>query len=113
MRSRTPRGLVTPLALEVRRGECPPRRVDPLAVVDLVKEPSQAPQRGAEVLVLREIDLLFLDRSHEPLGISILLGFTYARHADLHLVARQHLDVGRRGILHPLGRMIDTPAAAL
>src|SRR4051794_10592055 len=36
--------------------------MNPFTIVDLVKEPSQAPQRVAEVLVLREVDLLFLER---------------------------------------------------
>jgi hypothetical protein len=57
MHSDTRGVLLSPLTLELGRGQVPQRRVDPLAVVDLVEEPSQAPQRVAEVFVLREIDL--------------------------------------------------------
>src|SRR5512133_1566289 len=62
MHSRTRGVLLSPLALELGRGQVPQRRVNPLAIVDVVKESSQAPQRVAEVLVLREVDLLLLDR---------------------------------------------------
>src|SRR4051812_29979855 len=43
--------------------------------------PSQAPQRVAEVLVLREVDLLLFDRPHQFFSISILLGLSI-EHAD-------------------------------
>jgi hypothetical protein len=103
--------LISPLAFELRRGQVPQRRVDPLAIVDLIEEPSHPPQRVVEVLVLREIDLLLLDRSHDPIGISMLFGFAHAHHADPHGAADQHLDVGRGGILHPLVGMMNLRAA--
>src|SRR3954453_370161 len=65
MHSRSRGVLLSPKALKLGRGQVPQRGVDPLAIVDLVEEPSQAPQRVAEVLVLREVDLLLLDRPHQ------------------------------------------------
>src|SRR5690242_6416669 len=72
MHSRRDHVPLTPLTLEFLRRQVTQRRVNPLPVVDIVEEPTQLPPSVREVLVLREIDLLLLDRSHQPLGISIL-----------------------------------------
>src|SRR6266699_3422036 len=44
--------LLQPLLLELRRGQVAQRRVDALAVVHVVEEPTQLPQRVGEVGVL-------------------------------------------------------------
>src|SRR5215471_3997790 len=51
-----------PLLLELGRRQVAQRRVDALAVVDVVEEPSQLPQRVGEVGVLRQRHLLLLER---------------------------------------------------
>src|SRR5260370_8117589 len=74
--------LVLPLLLELRRRQVAQRRVDALVVVDRVDEVAKLPVGIGVVLVLRQVYFLFLDRPHQPLGVTVLARFAGRRPPD-------------------------------
>ena len=71
--------LLSPLRLEFSWGEIAQRRVDPLAHIDIIQEAPNLVIGIMIVEILRQVNLLFLDRSDETLGVAIGL------HRQLHL----------------------------
>src|SRR5262249_47899762 len=70
-----------PPLLELAGGQISRRRVVPLAVVDVVQEPTELAVRIGEVPVLGQIDLLLSYGPHQPLGEAVLLPRADRRHA--------------------------------
>src|SRR5215467_361527 len=85
-RGRRPSGalLPAPLLLELLRRQVAQRRMDSLAIIHLVEEPTQLPQRVGEVEVLRQGHLFFLDGPHQPLGVAVLTRLADGGHAQEH-----------------------------
>ena len=64
--------LSQPLRLEFGRGEVPQRRMDPLVRIDIIQEAANLVISIMVVEIVRQVNLLFLDRSYETLGITVL-----------------------------------------
>jgi len=93
--------------LELDRGQVPEGRVDALAHVRVLQEPTDLTIGVRVVLVVRQIHLLLFDRANEPFSVSILASLADLSHADLDLGALQELDVVGAGILHTLIGVMD------
>src|SRR5262245_22204207 len=105
-RGRLPSGalLLAPLLLELLRRQVAQRRMDSLAIIHLVQEPTQLPQRVGEVEVLRQGHLFFLDGPQQPLGVAVLTRRADGRHAQEHAAVTQPLDIVGGCVLHALDR---------
>jgi len=76
--------------------------VNPLRPIHVVDELPNLRQRIWEVAVLRQVDLLFLDRPDHTLGIAVLSWFAGRRHTDLDPRRLQGLGILGGRILNPL-----------
>ena len=90
--------------LELSRGQIAQRGMDALVLVHVVQEAPNLRVGIGAILVLGECHLLLFDRPHEPLGIPLLAWLALLSPADVRAEVLQPDDVGRRGVLHPLGR---------
>jgi len=77
-------------------------RVDAFAIIDIIQEAAQLLVRIGEVLIVRQIDLLFFDGANKPFGVRVLFGFADRGHADLHPQRLQPGHVVGCGVLDAL-----------
>jgi tetratricopeptide (TPR) repeat protein len=99
--------LLPPLRLEFGWGEIAQRRMDPLVHVHVIQEAADLAICLMIVQVLGQVNLLFLDRPDETLGVAVLPGFALVSHADLDLGVLKDLSVGRGRVLDALVRMVN------
>ena len=83
------------------------RRVDPLLVVNFVEDPRQLSAGVGEIPVVAQRHLFLLDRSHQSLGIPVLLRAPNLGHADPHPLGDESPNVHLAGVLHSLIRVMD------
>ena len=81
--------------------------MDAFEVVDIVEEPRELPLCVGEIEVVGEIDLLFLDGSHELFGVSVFAGFADGGHAGFDAERRKAIHVGESGVLDALIGVVD------
>ena len=55
----------------------------------------------SERVIVVQIDLFILQRTHESLRDGVIVGITDAAHADSDLVLTQDIDVVMTSVLHP------------
>lgn len=85
------------------------RRVQALAIVELVDEVADAGLGFFEGLVLVEIDLFVFEGSDEALGFGVVIGIAAPTHADPYAGFTEGVYMGFRGILHaPVGVIYQT-----
>ena len=63
-----------PAAGEFQRRQVTQCRVDAFAIVDVIQKAGQLLVGIGEVLIVRQIDLLFFDGADQPFGIRVLFG---------------------------------------
>jgi len=64
--------LTSPPFLELDRGEIPQGGMDALVHVDVVEKPAQLAQSISVILIVGQVNFLFLDGAHEPLRVAVL-----------------------------------------
>ena len=84
--------------------------MEPLAVVGLLDEASDAGAGIASIAIGAAVDLLLLERFHEALGLGVVVGIADPAHARLDIVIAQDLRVIAAGILHTPVRVMDEAA---
>src|SRR3989442_14389741 len=99
--------LVGVLSLEFDRAPVSERGVEPALVVDLVDEAWKRMDDVGECLVAAEIHLFGLERLHEALGLSVVIGDTAPPHGAAQAMVAKHLPVLFCGILRPSVRVMD------
>ena len=105
--------LLAPLRLEFGWGEIAQRRMDPFVHVHVIQEAANLVIGIMIVEILGQVNLLFLDRADETLGVAILPGFALVGHADLDLGVVKDLRVGRGRVLGSLVRMVNLRSSVL
>jgi hypothetical protein len=81
--------------------------VQSLAVVDLLDEAADRLPRVVGIAVGAAVDLLLLQRLHEALRLSVVVGIADAAHAWLDGMAGQQLGVVAAGVLHAAVGVVD------
>ena len=81
--------------------------MDAFVLVHLLDEVPDLGICVGEVLIVRQVHLLFLDGTDQPLGVAIFFGLADGRHANLHAVFDQQVCVGRRSVLYTLIAVMD------
>ena len=99
--------ITLPLFFELSWSQVAQRGVDTLVHIDVVEEPAQLAEGISIVFVVRQVNFLLFDGSHETLGVAVLPSLTDLGHADLRIDSLEHLGVRRGRILDALVRMVD------
>ena len=86
------------------------RRVQALAVVDLVDKGAEMARRGAVIAVPGAVDLFALERPDETLGLGVVVGIADPAHAGGNPVGLQQAGVVGAGVLHAAIGMVDQAA---
>ena len=87
------------LGLERDRRPVAERGVQPLAIVDLVDEDADVVRRVAVIAITGAVDLLALERSHEALGLGVVVGIADPAHAGGNPVVFQQAGILGTGVL--------------
>ena len=85
--------LTLPPFLELDRGEIPQGRMDALVHVDVVEKPAQLAQGISVILIVRQVNFLFFDSTHQPFCVAVLPGCAGFGHTDLSTDCLKPLDV--------------------
>jgi len=80
--------------------------VEPLAIIDLLQELTDALPGLVQVGILPEIDLLILERFDKALHLGIVVGIAAPAHADADARRLQQLGIRGRGLLHAAIRVM-------
>src|ERR1041385_5704861 len=75
-------------------------RMQTLLIVNLFHKPSDMFLRFLQTVILFSVYFFLLQRFHEALGISIIVGVSATAHADFYLLRPQAFGIGLRRILH-------------
>jgi hypothetical protein len=94
------------LGFKLGRRSVTETRIELLLVIYFVQEVADLLAGARLIAILGPMHLFPLQRLLAALGLSVPVRATPARHADPGLRPLRHRHAGRRGILHPLIRMV-------
>ena len=78
-----------------------------LAIVNIVEKVTDLLISIMEVLIVRQVDLFFLDGADDAFSIAILSSCTYVCHADSDLGIIKQVNIGGGSILPALVRVMN------